>query len=254
MTTDNGYIRHLPAIAAEDARFLAERDASYGSSWKRRGGVGAFMMAARKWDRLENILSQNDGTKKRATGTGHSRRSETLKWDIFSWIETEEEDQGSDGSVLAEVRDLRRYLLLVEAEMVERGVVAAPVKQWDSSKLQGLVGGVAGSYRPAAVPVEDSSRHANRLRRQVNHIELMELAKADQLRYKWEEGEQAYILQPGKVVILADGLRVFLPEKISQAEMDSLAHAFGSKVNMPEYYHLDYARQAWYLIVESDRD
>jgi hypothetical protein len=30
---------------------------------------------------------------------------------------------GTDGTVLAEVRDLRRYLLLVEAEMVARGVV-----------------------------------------------------------------------------------------------------------------------------------
>jgi hypothetical protein len=30
---------------------------------------------------------------------------------------------GRDGSLLAEIRDLRCYLLLVEAEMVSRGVV-----------------------------------------------------------------------------------------------------------------------------------
>jgi hypothetical protein len=33
---------------------------------------------------------------------------------------------GEDGTVLAEVRDLRRYLLLVEAEMMARGVVQVP--------------------------------------------------------------------------------------------------------------------------------
>jgi hypothetical protein len=67
------------------------------------------MMLARKWDRLENMLAEND-----------------LGYDIFRAIALERNMQGSDGTVLAEVRDLRRYLLLVEAEMVARGAVEAP--------------------------------------------------------------------------------------------------------------------------------
>jgi len=30
---------------------------------------------------------------------------------------------GEDGTVLAEVRDLRRYLLMAEAEMIEQGAI-----------------------------------------------------------------------------------------------------------------------------------
>ena len=38
-------------IAKQDAQKLHEAEQSYGDSWKKRGGVGAFMMLARKWDR-----------------------------------------------------------------------------------------------------------------------------------------------------------------------------------------------------------
>ena len=41
-------------IAHEDVQKLHEAEKSYGNSWKQRGGVGAFMMLARKWDRIEN--------------------------------------------------------------------------------------------------------------------------------------------------------------------------------------------------------
>ncbi|MAK38150.1 MAG: hypothetical protein CMC15_18465, partial [Flavobacteriaceae bacterium] len=44
-------------IAIEDIRALAKAEQSYGDSWKKRGGVGAFMMLARKWDRLETQVS-----------------------------------------------------------------------------------------------------------------------------------------------------------------------------------------------------
>lgn len=107
---------YLQRVADEDVRYVLQKDASYGASWKKRGGVGAFMMLARKWDRLDNML---DG--------------EAWKYDVFRAIQAQAEvesaegkPQGSDGTVLAEVRDLRRYLLLVEAEMMARGVVAAP--------------------------------------------------------------------------------------------------------------------------------
>lgn len=102
-----GHIKHLGAVAAEDVRFVLMREETYQGSWKRRGGVGAFMMLARKWDRLEGMLERP-----------------AAQYNLFEHITRD--PSGADGSPLAEVRDLRRYLLLVEAEMVNRGVIVAP--------------------------------------------------------------------------------------------------------------------------------
>lgn len=124
------YHRHLAAIAAEDVRLVTEKDRSYGASWKKRGGIGAFMMLARKWDRLDEIL---------AIGFGY---------DVFRGIAAARDPgtQGLDGTVLAEVRDLRRYFLLVEAEMVERGAVVPPPKP----DMYSAVAASLGTDRPTA--------------------------------------------------------------------------------------------------------
>lgn len=90
MTEDYRLIRQL---ATADVVVLEQKGRTYGSSWKSRGGVGAFMMLARKWDRIENIA--------KATG-----------WDIL------EAGALNTGDVLDDIADLRRYLLLVEAEVV----------------------------------------------------------------------------------------------------------------------------------------
>lgn len=103
-----GHMDYLEAVAREDVHHLQEKERTYQGSWKRRGGVGAFMMLARKWDRLEPMVA---------------RRS----WNIFAAIS--ENSSGDDGSVLAEIRDLRRYLLLVEAEMISEGQVPLPVDE-----------------------------------------------------------------------------------------------------------------------------
>ena len=209
----SGYTDHLPTIAVEDARFLAERDRSYGSSWKKRGGVGAFMMLARKMDRLDELV-KNLGSQANPT-----------PYDVFAGIE--QKPKGEDGSVLAEVRDLRRYLLLVEAEMVERGVVELPKPRQVAAPqtvIQGIGGGGGkfsgsltidlgkegaggpgrffGNVPPGApsVPVGDSSHHGDRLPRQVNHTELMELPRDDQRRYRFREDEQSYVLQEGRII------------------------------------------------------
>jgi hypothetical protein len=87
----------LPKITEEDIAGLLKARESYGDSWKKRGGVGAFMMLARKFDRIENALAGN--------------------YDIFTAIETDKRAEG----IIDDVRDLRRYLLLVEAEMRARG-------------------------------------------------------------------------------------------------------------------------------------
>lgn len=99
----------LAKIGREDAIVLVEKGRSYGDSWKRRGGVGAFMMLARKWDRIENI-AKNDG------------------WDIFGCA------SHNEGDILDDIRDLRRYLTLVEHE-----VLRDPWREMAPSELDSLI-------------------------------------------------------------------------------------------------------------------
>ena len=82
-------------IAQNDLEALKRAETSYGDSWKRRGGVGAFMMLARKFDRIEH----------QATKHG---------WDIFRAGEVYKGEAG----LLDDIRDLRRYLILVENDIL----------------------------------------------------------------------------------------------------------------------------------------
>mgnify|MGYP003645728562 FL=1 len=86
---------NMKNIAQEDVNTLKRAEDSYGDSWKRRGGVGAFMMLARKFDRIEN-------------------QSEKHNWDIF---EAGDVYAGEEG-LLDDIRDLRRYLILIENQLV----------------------------------------------------------------------------------------------------------------------------------------
>lgn len=85
----------IQRLADTDVEVLKQKGLGYGRSWLKRGGVGAFMMLARKWDRIENIAKDNG-------------------YDIFTALQMEEE------SVLDDIQDLRRYLLLVESEWHNR--------------------------------------------------------------------------------------------------------------------------------------
>lgn len=104
--TDDNHMRYLSDIATDDCEVLQEKERTYGSSWKKRGGVGAFMMLARKWDRLENVCR-------------------THGWDVIE-AARRENFAVLDGSVREQVADLRRYLLLLEAEMVAQDI-ATPI-------------------------------------------------------------------------------------------------------------------------------
>lgn len=99
----------LEKVAKADVSGLLKAQDHYGDSWKRRGGVGAFMMLARKWDRLENCVSGKPTT-------------EGDCYDIFEHLRLDRRAEG----LIDTVRDLRRYLMLVEAEMMARGVVHDP--------------------------------------------------------------------------------------------------------------------------------
>ena len=74
-----------------DVAQLRQAEQSYGDSWRSRGGVGAFMMLARKWDRIEN-------------------QDKKTHYDIFGTIL----DDPSSTGILDDIQDLRCYLLLVE--------------------------------------------------------------------------------------------------------------------------------------------
>ena len=88
----------LRMIASADVTILEDKGKSYGSSWRKRGGVGAFMMLARKWDRIENQM-------------------EAAGYDIFGPVKKEMSASTTDG-LLDDIRDLRRYLLLVEGHVM----------------------------------------------------------------------------------------------------------------------------------------
>ena len=92
MKSKSEIIEVCKTLSEKDWQGLAEAEKSYGDSWRKRGGVGAFMMLARKWDRLE-------------------LQAEACSYDIFNAVEGDNREEG----VLDDIRDLRRYLLLVEA-------------------------------------------------------------------------------------------------------------------------------------------
>ncbi|MBE16835.1 MAG: hypothetical protein CL867_11360 [Cytophagaceae bacterium] len=81
----------IQEIVNEDVNKLCEAEVSYGESWRQRGGVGAFMMLARKWDRIENQVNQHE-------------------YNIFTSFNHDPRKEG----ILDDIQDLRRYLLLVE--------------------------------------------------------------------------------------------------------------------------------------------
>ena len=80
-------IQEVEKVAGEDVVNLDMAERSYGDSWKQRGGGGAFMMLARKWDRLEKQVNEHG-------------------YDVFK---AANEDQRPEG-IMDDIRDLRRYL------------------------------------------------------------------------------------------------------------------------------------------------
>jgi hypothetical protein len=104
------YIDELDGVAKKDVDGIKVKDAAYGGSWKKRGGIGAYMMMCRKWDRLEKAVEHDHG------------------FDIFKAIEQDTRDE----SVLDDIRDLRRYLLLIEAEIQARRTMADRARAVDN--------------------------------------------------------------------------------------------------------------------------
>lgn len=102
----------LETLFALDAEFTTQRDAHYESSWKRRGGQGAYFTICRPWDRFEAIAS-------RGVIAGTPPRRIVDPYDLFGVIKYEQ-DQGlsasDDGTLQACIRDLRIYMALLGVE------------------------------------------------------------------------------------------------------------------------------------------
>ena len=86
-------LKTVKKLLEADLIGLTEAEKSYGNSWKKRGGIGAFMMLARKWDRIENQVKPHN-------------------YDVIKALQADVSETG----ILDDIRDLRRYLLLVESE------------------------------------------------------------------------------------------------------------------------------------------
>lgn len=113
------HLDHLDDICQEDAIGIKEAEKNYGSSWKLRGGVGAYFSMVRKIDRIENRCKQVPAPVHDHTNPGDLIQG--CPYDIFTHIEADERAEG----LIDDIRDLRRYLCLIEAEMRARGAKSA---------------------------------------------------------------------------------------------------------------------------------
>lgn len=102
-------------VVAADVDGLIEAAVHYGESWYKRDGAGAFFMLARKWDRIENHL--------KTAGN-------------YGIIEAIRQDQRAEG-IIDDIRDLRRYLVLVEAKALELGILPDEVAKGDKVAIGG---------------------------------------------------------------------------------------------------------------------
>ncbi len=126
----------LNTVAQADVTGVTAKEVDYGSSWKQRGGTGAFMMLARKWDRLENALKKEGKT---VLGDLIS------KYDIFEHVEADKRPEG----ILDDINDLAGYLLLVRAELMARSHNAVGKIESEAMKLSEAVSnGISGMVHP----------------------------------------------------------------------------------------------------------
>lgn len=89
------HLPHLRPTVENMINLLYKKEQSYRGSWNKRGGVGAFMMLARKWDRIEAMAVE-------------------ANYDIHAMIRNSDGDTEIEGA-FADVTDLLGYLLLVMA-------------------------------------------------------------------------------------------------------------------------------------------
>jgi len=85
----------LSDIQHQDIISLEQKDKEYGGSWKKRGGAGAFMMLARKYNRI--VVQVGEGG-------------------LFDAIKADTRPEG----IMDDIRDLRRYVRLVVCHYLKK--------------------------------------------------------------------------------------------------------------------------------------
>lgn len=113
------YLDQLPIVAERHVKRLTEAHKHYGDSCLKRGGVGLFMMLARKWDRIERRV---------ATTQGEQLCQFPVTITQYDILEHVREDTRPEG-LADDVADLIDYLMIVEAELRARG-------QWPGETAQ----------------------------------------------------------------------------------------------------------------------
>lgn len=102
------YIDFVDEVLTQDSVILKEKDAAYGGSWKKRGGVNAYCMLARKIDRIEQRVR-----------VGTDEQGDPIYMSIFQAC-LEDMKRGRAEGVLEDLADLSRYITLVRAEILSR--------------------------------------------------------------------------------------------------------------------------------------
>lgn len=162
------HLKFLQKVADSDVDVLKLKEETYQGSWKRSGGRSAWFMFKRNMDRLMVMLApvpwpesfSLDDIRDCANGGPANERTftnELAQWmvdklceeDVFAKIE--EAPTGVDGTVLACLRDLRRYALLIEAEMVARGSIK-PEKDLRPTASDIETAAVRATGKPLDVP------------------------------------------------------------------------------------------------------
>lgn len=116
MSTDLSYHNRVPQLAADDAAIVLAADTQYQGSWQQRGGTGAFFTIARKWDRIEAAAKR-------------------VGYDLEVASRQDDRPEG----LINDIRDLRRYLTLLEAWLVSRGSATSRLTEHEQDQLeQGL--------------------------------------------------------------------------------------------------------------------
>lgn len=144
--TDTDHMNWIDEVRRRDLATLREKERTYKGSWKASGGRSAWFMLRRKIDRLLNMLAPPPCLENFELGAGVQMTPEQVDWlerklraeDVFAMIDAD--PSGADGTVLAEIRDLRCYLTLVEAEMIARGVVPSSVPASPKMEIQTIPG------------------------------------------------------------------------------------------------------------------
>jgi hypothetical protein len=165
MTSSNmEHMKHIDAVVDSDTAVLRQKESTYQGSWKAAGGRSAWFMFRRNMDRLlsmmkkppevdgfsmvdlDDCIQQAWSEADKASGDCtmdvsivQYLRDSYVSENIFAKIR--ENPLGQDGTVLACLRDLRRYAILIEAEMVGRGVLTPEERggEWDRESKEQLL-------------------------------------------------------------------------------------------------------------------